>query len=245
MAKIFISYSHADRGTAEDLATRLRNAGAEVWLDKWEIGLGDSILWRINDGISTSDFLVVLLSKASVSSKWVKEELAEAGVLLAERGAFILPVLLEDCEVPLFLRHRRYANFGRNPEEAFSEILAKLNQHDALKKRDAARALLDLISSAWSRKMKSSQSESERASLRSTIESQFASTAEEMHLSQRLYLLWIDQCLEAGRYLYLADTITKFGEVAIATSDLEFGREITRWIASYALDVPFVPEPAP
>ncbi|MFH1940989.1 MAG: toll/interleukin-1 receptor domain-containing protein [bacterium] len=237
MSKVFISYSHVDRETAESLATRLREAGANVWLDRWQIGIGDSILEKINEGISTSDFLIVLLSKASVSSKWVKEELAEGSVMLAERGAFILPVLLEECEIPLFLRHRKYVSLKDNPREAFGEIVNRLEKHDALEKRDAAKMILDSLFVGWARKLNSAESEVERVDIRAAMEKQLSDSAQDLRLPKNLHRLWLDKCLEAQQYLELKDTIEAFKDVAIKTDDIKLGQDIVDWMAGIAFDL--------
>lgn len=56
--------------------------------------------------------MLVILSKASVRSEWTKKEI-NTGLLreLEEKRVVVLPVLLEDCEVPLFLRDKLYADF--------------------------------------------------------------------------------------------------------------------------------------
>jgi formylglycine-generating enzyme required for sulfatase activity len=122
---VFISYSHADKRFVDGLANRLKASGVDVWIDTWMIKVGDSITDKINEGIGTSDWLIVVLSSTSVSSRWVKEELNAATVknIEEDKHAFILPVLIEKCEIPSLLRHRKYANFKDDPEYAFQELL--------------------------------------------------------------------------------------------------------------------------
>lgn len=43
---IFISYSHADKAFVDKLATSLVEHDAHVWVDTWELNVGDSILVR-------------------------------------------------------------------------------------------------------------------------------------------------------------------------------------------------------
>ena len=121
----FISYSHTDSKFADWLAEKLKASGVAVWIDKWEIKVGNSITQKINEGIIASDFLIVVLSRASVNSKWVREELNAATIRNVEqkKHAFILPVLIEECEIPTLLQHRKYANFKDHPAQAFQELL--------------------------------------------------------------------------------------------------------------------------
>jgi hypothetical protein len=109
---IFISYSHADRSTVHRIAAGLVEHNAHVWVDSWELNVGDSIVSRVQAAIQESDALLVALSKTSVASEWCKKEL-NAGLIreLEEKRVLVLPVLLEDCEIPIFLREKMYADF--------------------------------------------------------------------------------------------------------------------------------------
>lgn len=128
--RVFLSHSNKDKAFVEYLAKKLESDGFSVWYDDWEIYVGDSIVQKINDGISTSDFLVVVLSRNSVNSKWVQEELNAATIKnMNSKGAFILPVLLEGCRIPPLLADRRYANFSKNPKSAYQELVEAINYH--------------------------------------------------------------------------------------------------------------------
>ena len=73
---IFISYSHADKTFVNKLATHLVRHNAHVWIDSWELNVGDSLIQRIQQAIQESSALLVVLSKASVQSEWCKKELS-------------------------------------------------------------------------------------------------------------------------------------------------------------------------
>lgn len=120
---IFISYSHTDAQFVEKLALELFRSKAAVWLDRWELNVGDSLIQRVQDAIVRSGALVVVLSKASVESEWCKKELS-AGLIreLEERKVLLLPLLLEDCSIPLFLREKKYADFRKDFTSGFHEI---------------------------------------------------------------------------------------------------------------------------
>ncbi len=109
---VFISYSHNDRDFVDTLAAHLVKNRARVWVDRWELKVGDSIIQRIQSAITEADALIVVLSKTAVESEWCKKELT-AGLVreLEEKRVVVLPVLLEECEIPLFLRDKLYADF--------------------------------------------------------------------------------------------------------------------------------------
>jgi hypothetical protein len=65
---VFISYNHADREFAGWLAEQLLMHRVAVWYDEWEMRVGDSLRRKVQDGIDTSAYLVVILSPDSVKS---------------------------------------------------------------------------------------------------------------------------------------------------------------------------------
>ena len=109
---IFISYSHKDKKFVDQLAMQLVNQNIHIWLDRWELSIGDSIIDKIQEAVDGASALLVILSKASVESEWCKRELS-AGFLreLEEKRVVVLPVMLEDCTVPLIARGKLYADF--------------------------------------------------------------------------------------------------------------------------------------
>jgi hypothetical protein len=121
---IFISYSHSDKKFVEKLAAHLVKNNAHVWVDTWELNVGDSILNKVQQAILESGALLVVLSAASVQSEWCKRELS-AGLVreLEERRVIVLPALLEDCEIPLFLREKMYADFRKDFKTGLNAVL--------------------------------------------------------------------------------------------------------------------------
>lgn len=69
MAGLFISHSSADKPFVHRLAIDLVARGMPVWFDTWEISTGDSLQRLIYDGIGASDYLIVVLSPNSVTSR--------------------------------------------------------------------------------------------------------------------------------------------------------------------------------
>lgn len=121
---IFISYSHQDKKFVDRFAEQLVRNRVYVWLDRWELHVGDSITSRVEDAITNASALLVILSSASVESSWCKREI-NSGLMreLEERRVVVLPVLLEDCIIPLFLRDKIYADFRGNFDEGLRTVL--------------------------------------------------------------------------------------------------------------------------
>lgn len=99
--RIFFSYATADRDKAQEILDVLRHKEIDARLDAYELEAGDSIFSTIESAVSASDFLVVLLSNNSVKSDWIENELgATLASDLTTRDITVLPVLIEDCEIP-------------------------------------------------------------------------------------------------------------------------------------------------
>ena len=123
---VFISYSSKDRSFVERLATDLRSRGLYVWFDQWELKVGDSLIEKINAGITSQDYLVVVLSKTSVRSQWVMKELNAALMReLNERRVVVLPILIEDCAIPPLLSDKVYADFRSDYSLGLNKLLGK------------------------------------------------------------------------------------------------------------------------
>jgi len=121
---VFISHSHQDKDFVDKLATHLIKANAHVWVDRWEIKVGESILNRVQNVIDGASAVLFVLSKASVKSEWCKKELS-AGLMreLEEKSTIVLPVLLEKCQIPPFLKEKKYADFTKNFDTGLKDIV--------------------------------------------------------------------------------------------------------------------------
>ena len=52
---IFISYSHQDKEFVDNLAANLVAAKHHVWIDRWELALGDSLTQKIESALTSAD----------------------------------------------------------------------------------------------------------------------------------------------------------------------------------------------
>jgi len=126
--RVFISHSSTDKGTAISLSVDLANRGHSPWLDAWEIRAGESIPLKISDGLEQSDYVLVLMSKIAVESGWVEAEwTSKYWDEVTTRKVHVVPVLLEDCRIPLLLRTKKYADLRTNYRDGLEEILLALS----------------------------------------------------------------------------------------------------------------------
>lgn len=97
-ATLFLSYARADRARAELLADILTNAGYTVWWDALIEG-GAQFAASIRQALETADAVIVLWSKNSVDSDWVRDEAA-----LGRDRHRLIPLTLDGTEPPLGFR---------------------------------------------------------------------------------------------------------------------------------------------
>lgn len=125
VGKIFISHASADKPFVDKLVADLASKSIPVWYDKLDLRIGDSVSGSINAGLTDSKYFVIVLSEAAIASTWVREELNAALMKqVAQGGTFILPILIEDCDIPPLLAHRRYADFRNDYNSALQELLS-------------------------------------------------------------------------------------------------------------------------
>jgi TIR domain len=120
---IFISYSREDSAFVDKLAKNLVMRRHHVWMDRWELNVGDSLIAKIQSALTESSAILIILSKNSVASEWCKKEL-NSGLMreLDEKKVLVLPCVIDDCEIPLFIREKLYADFRKRPDEAFRQL---------------------------------------------------------------------------------------------------------------------------
>lgn len=153
--RIFISHSSKDKRFVVKLANALKEAGCSVWYSDWEIKVGESIIQKINQGLSASDYLIVVLSPNSILSSWVQRELDQALMnQLSRRKITVLPVLYRDCEVPPLLEMIKYADFRNEFKNGLSELLNSIQNASALpesqtRKRDWVSTLGEWLGANW------------------------------------------------------------------------------------------------
>lgn len=73
---IFISYSRKDSRFVDQLVMNLIRAKHHVWMDRWELNVGDSLTRKIEEALVDSSAILIVLSKNSVKSEWCRRELS-------------------------------------------------------------------------------------------------------------------------------------------------------------------------
>jgi TIR domain len=90
---IFLSYARGDQATAGRFAEAFEAQGFSVW---WDAALRSGEAWdqEIEKALKAAKAVVVLWSKQSVESRWVRAE-----ATLADRNKTLVPVMIEACNM--------------------------------------------------------------------------------------------------------------------------------------------------
>lgn len=124
----FLGHSSHDKGNVRMIYDDLLHLGVKVLMDEVQIKVGDSIVEKISEGLKSSKFLLLVLSEHSVKSVWTKREwnsfLAHQ---LSTTDVRILPILLENCDIPMILKDIKYADFRESYHDGLKEIVAALS----------------------------------------------------------------------------------------------------------------------
>lgn len=132
MPKVFLSHTHIDKGFVERLAKDLNRLGIESWYDSYEIKVGESIFWRVEEGLRESEYFAIVLSPEALKSEWVKAEIETAWHnKMLERERAILPILYRDCELPSLMRGIKYADFTDDYEKGLKDLALVFGIKDA------------------------------------------------------------------------------------------------------------------
>jgi hypothetical protein len=135
----FISYASKDHAFAERLYADLQNKGVRCWFAPEDLKIGDRFRLRIDETIRVYDKLLLVLSKDSVDSQWVEQEVETALARERQQGTTILfPVRIDNTVMtietgwPALIRNtrnigdfRRWKTHGVY-QQAFARLLRDL-----------------------------------------------------------------------------------------------------------------------
>jgi hypothetical protein len=157
-ARVFVSHSSSDSQFTRRLARDLQARGHDIWLDEWQIRVGECIPTRIEQGLRESQFVVVVMSARACASHWVDREWkTRYWDEVNSNQLIILPALIENCEIPQLLKTKRYADFRADYETGLLQLLASIEPSqlvlaDASSSRRSS-AALDLLRATQARQL--------------------------------------------------------------------------------------------
>jgi TolB-like protein len=126
LTDVFLSYGHDDAATARRFAEALEREGFTVW---WDAALrsGDAFDAAIEAALKRAKAVIVLWSKSSVESRWVRAE-----ATLAEKRGSLVPVMIGPCDLPIMFQLTHTVDLGHwqgTPEDlAWRALLADVRR---------------------------------------------------------------------------------------------------------------------
>jgi TolB-like protein len=104
---IFLSYSRDDQATARRFAEGFERQGFNVW---WDVTLrsGEAYDQVTEKALREAKAVVVLWSRKSVESRWVRAE-----ATLADRNRTLVPAMIEPCDRPIMFELTQTADLSR------------------------------------------------------------------------------------------------------------------------------------
>jgi hypothetical protein len=120
--KYFVSYSRVDSDFVKKLATDLKNAGANVWLDQLDIIPGDAWDIAIENALNEAHGVLAIISDTFIKSENVMDEVSYA----ISQDKRIIPLLIENCPLPFRLARLQQVDFTRDYDSALEYLLKAL-----------------------------------------------------------------------------------------------------------------------
>lgn len=130
LGKVFISHSSADKPFVRKLVRAVEGAGFRVWLDEKELIVGDALPQKISEGVAAAAVVLVVVSSAAIQSRWLRFELNHATQRMVEGKSRIIPLVIDDAELPAEVAGLLYADFTKGWATALKSVLTSL-EHDA------------------------------------------------------------------------------------------------------------------
>lgn len=114
-SKIFISHSSVDKPFVRKLISTLSESNLNFWIDEQEINVGDDIQKSVSENLKASNFLIAVISKNSVNSKWVNFELSQFMGFADNQN--IIPLLIDKGQqfnepIDNLIRRLKYLDFS-------------------------------------------------------------------------------------------------------------------------------------
>ena len=136
---IFISHSSRDKAAALRLATTLNFCTLDVWLDDWELEVGQSLTDEIAKAMEDSRFIAILITENYNKTVWTKTEYKKALAREQKEGRNVmLPLIIGEAEIPDFIEDKIYIDLRT---DYFSGITNLVGMIHGLSKFRISRAL--------------------------------------------------------------------------------------------------------
>lgn len=135
LGKVFVSHSSSDKAFVRKLAKELEGLGFQTWLDEKELLAGDPLPRKISEGVQSAPAVLVVASAAATKSSWLKFELNHATQRMIEGRCRVIPVVIDDAELPPEVTGLLYSDFRVGWSSGFKSIVTALDHEAQVKAR--------------------------------------------------------------------------------------------------------------
>ena len=129
--KVFLCHGSEDKSAVRSLYAQLRAADLNPWLDEIDIAPGMEWDTAVRTAIHAADIVLACLSSTSVKKTgYVQKEIRFALDRADEKPegtTYIIPVKLEECEVPSRLSRWQWVNLFE--EQGYERLMSALREH--------------------------------------------------------------------------------------------------------------------
>jgi hypothetical protein len=130
----FLSYEYTrNQEYVDELAAELRKREITPFTNDLQLALGDKLIEQLDKALRDCDFAIAVLTKEYVESDWLQKELF--ALYMKEKlmkTDYLLPILVEDCEVPRYIDKEKICDLKGVPTaqvyDRIRPLIAKTRQ---------------------------------------------------------------------------------------------------------------------
>ncbi len=132
--KVFLCHSSSDKPIVRELYRQLSAEGwMDVWLDEEELYPGQDWNLEIEKAVRVTHTVIACVTQNSATKEgYIQRELRlvlDVALNMPDGTIFVIPLKLEECELPIRLGSLQYANyFKEDRERAYKRLLVSLNK---------------------------------------------------------------------------------------------------------------------
>lgn len=119
MNSIFVSHASDDAPTVASICKLVECHGFRVWVSFRDIPAGSNWDLAIEAALRQSSCIVVICSRSSVASSYVRAEVEEA----LRQDKTVIPIIIDDCELPIRWKMLQWIRWSDNQSKERLEAL--------------------------------------------------------------------------------------------------------------------------
>lgn len=123
---IYLNYAHNDKTFIDKLIVQLARRHVDCCIELWEFSEGDSLIEKVKVADDGKSAVLIVLSTESVSSEWCQNRFSAELMHLEDKHAVVIPVVIDDCCIPEFVRDMPIADFRKDVHAGMRSIMKEV-----------------------------------------------------------------------------------------------------------------------